>query len=97
MMKLKSKYVDRAITTTLSVCLGESAAVAFLGTRQVGKTTLARDIASDLNARPLRGDRAWYLDLKSDRDPAQLMLAHLQGVTVNLSQLANSLGLNVKP
>ena len=75
MMKLNSKYVDRAITTTLSVRLSESAAVALLGTRQVGKTTLARDIASDLNARPLRGDRAWYLDLESDRDPAQLTLA----------------------
>lgn len=75
MMKFQSKHVDRTISTTLSVRLGESAAVALLGTRQVGKTTLAQNIASDLNAGPLRGDRAWYLDLESDRDLAQLTLA----------------------
>lgn len=44
--------------------LGEAPAVCLLGPRQVGKTTLALEVAQRLGAQ--------YLDLESERDRAKL-------------------------
>ncbi|KAK0341859.1 hypothetical protein LTR94_024676, partial [Friedmanniomyces endolithicus] len=57
--------IERQISTILIDRLEEMPAVALLGPRQVGKTTLAQNIAA---ARP-----SLYLDLESDRDQARLM------------------------
>jgi predicted AAA+ superfamily ATPase len=57
--------IARQISTILIDRLEETPAVALLGPRQVGKTTLAQDIAA---MRP-----SLYLDLESDRDQARLM------------------------
>ncbi|TIU26442.1 MAG: ATP-binding protein, partial [Mesorhizobium sp.] len=56
--------IDRRITTQLSELLDSMPAVALLGPRQVGKTTLALTIAEQ---RP-----SIYLDLESDADRAKL-------------------------
>ena len=56
--------IERQIKAELSKRLAETPAVALLGPRQVGKTTLARTIAE---TRP-----SIYLDLESDRDQAKL-------------------------
>lgn len=54
----------RRLLTALDTALAESPAVALLGPRQVGKTTLAHEVAK---ARP-----AVYLDLESEADRAKL-------------------------
>jgi predicted AAA+ superfamily ATPase len=54
----------RILETTLRQRLQESPAVVLLGPRQVGKTTLALDLARDR--------AALYLDLESERDRAKL-------------------------
>ena len=56
--------IRRRLLAPLSAALDESAAVALLGPRQVGKTTLALEIA---RTRP-----AVYLDLESEADRAKL-------------------------
>lgn len=56
--------IDRRIFTELAEMLEETPAVALIGPRQVGKTTLALEIAE---ARP-----SIYLDLESDADRAKL-------------------------
>lgn len=56
--------IERQIYAELSQRLAETPAVALLGPRQVGKTTLAQTIAAP---RP-----SIYLDLESDRDRAKL-------------------------
>ena len=56
---------DRIALEKVQLELGRSPAVAILGARQVGKTTLARQIAA------LRSD-ALYLDLESNDDRARL-------------------------
>ncbi|WP_145206048.1 ATP-binding protein [Sphingobium sp. B2] len=56
--------IERRIRNELIARLDESPAVALLGPRQVGKTTLAQELADD---RP-----SIYLDLESDRDRAKL-------------------------
>lgn len=56
--------IDRRIFTELAERLAETPAVALIGPRQVGKTTLALEIAE---ARP-----SIYLDLESDADRAKL-------------------------
>ncbi len=56
--------IHRRILPTLTNALAESSAVALLGPRQVGKTTLALEVA---RARP-----AVYLDLESEADRAKL-------------------------
>lgn len=56
--------ISRRLSAALSEALAESAAVALLGPRQVGKTTLALELA---RARP-----AIYLDLGSASDRAKL-------------------------
>ena len=55
-------YLDRRIRQSVLEALGRQAAVALIGPRQVGKTTLARDIAEHRDA--------LYLDLedRGDRD-----------------------------
>lgn len=59
----------RNLTPTLNECLESSPAVALLGCRQVGKTTLALEVASH---RP-----SLYLDLESERDRSKLDQAEL--------------------
>ena len=54
----------RTLSTRLSLELAESPAVALLGPRQVGKTTLAHEVAG---SRP-----SVYLDLESEKDRAKL-------------------------
>ncbi len=56
--------LSRRLLPTLTAALAESPAVALLGPRQAGKTTLALELA---NARP-----SIYLDLESDADRAKL-------------------------
>lgn len=56
--------IERWIKNKLINSMGRSAAVALLGARQVGKTTLSKSIAQDLNI--------LYLDLESPRDRAKL-------------------------
>ncbi|MFC3528030.1 ATP-binding protein [Paracoccus mangrovi] len=56
--------IERRITDTLKSLLDDSPAVALLGPRQVGKTTLAQELG---NTRP-----SLYLDLESDADRAKL-------------------------
>ena len=56
--------IPRRLLSTLSSSLAEVPAVALLGPRQVGKTTLALDVAGN---RP-----AVYLDLESETDRAKL-------------------------
>jgi predicted AAA+ superfamily ATPase len=56
--------IPRRLLSPLSAALAESPAAALLGPRQVGKTTLALEVAT---ARP-----AVYLDLESDADRAKL-------------------------
>ncbi len=58
--------IPRSTATTLDELLRSSSAVALLGPRQVGKTTLARDIADAL------GDGAVYLDLERPADLRRL-------------------------
>lgn len=61
---INTRMIDRYIKPRLIDLLDRSPAVALLGPRQVGKTTLALDIAG---ARP-----SIYLDLESDTDRAKL-------------------------
>ncbi len=56
--------IRRRITDRLRTLLDESPAVALLGPRQVGKTTLAQDLGE--------GRASLYLDLESDADRAKL-------------------------
>ena len=56
--------IDRSILPAVRAALGRQAAVALLGPRQVGKTTLALDIARQSNA--------VYLDLQKVSDRAKL-------------------------
>lgn len=61
--------IERTLTARLIEALGYSPAVALLGPRQVGKTTLALDIA--------KGYDALYIDLESEQDRAKLAQAEL--------------------
>lgn len=56
--------IERRITTTLRSLLDDSPAVALLGPRQVGKTTLAQELGE--------GRPSIYLDLESSADRAKL-------------------------
>lgn len=56
--------IERRLALVLTELLDESPAVALLGARQSGKTTLALDVGQALNA--------LYLDLESDADRAKL-------------------------
>lgn len=56
--------IDRALYTKLSDAISRSPAVALIGPRQVGKTTLALEIGKNHNA--------LYLDLESEQDRAKL-------------------------
>ena len=56
--------IQRIKTNEIVKLLGDFPAVAILGTRQVGKTTLAHDIAD--------GRPSIYLDLETERDRAKL-------------------------
>lgn len=56
--------IPRRLEASIRTALAESPAVALLGPRQVGKTTLARIVAES--------DRSIYLDLESESDRAKL-------------------------
>ncbi len=56
--------ITRRLVAPLTAALAESPAVALLGPRQVGKTTLALEVA--------KGRRAVYLDLESEADRTKL-------------------------
>jgi predicted AAA+ superfamily ATPase len=55
-----ARMIDRSVTPFIEHSLAEQAAVAIIGPRQVGKTTLAREIA---DKRP----GSLYLDLEARR------------------------------
>jgi uncharacterized protein len=59
-----ARMIDRRLAPRLAYLLDHSPAVALIGPRQVGKTTLALDIAE---TRP-----SFYLDLESESDRAKL-------------------------
>jgi uncharacterized protein len=61
--------IDRTLLPELLAALHESPAVALLGPRQVGKTTLARVIAARLSSSPVLPE---YLDLENPVDAAKL-------------------------
>lgn len=61
---INARMIERRIATELNELIDTSPAVALIGPRQVGKTTLALDIADH---RP-----SIYLDLESDADRAKL-------------------------
>lgn len=82
--------IHRAIYSQLSDALAHSPAVALLGPRQAGKTTLALEIGQD------RG--ALYLDLESEMDRAklgqpELYLADHQDKLVILDEVHRAPGL----
>lgn len=56
--------IDRRLSPELSIALAHSPAVALLGPRQVGKTTLALQVGQELGA--------IYLDLESEQDAGKL-------------------------
>lgn len=63
---INARMITRRITPEVLELLDSSPAVALLGPRQVGKTTLALEIAE---TRP-----SIYLDLESDADRAKLIM-----------------------
>ena len=66
-MELRSIFagmIDRLLSPLISSALGQFPAVALLGPRQVGKTTLAIELGEKLDAQ--------YLDLESDQDLIKL-------------------------
>jgi hypothetical protein len=68
--------INRRLKSTVLDRLRQFPAVALLGPRQVGKTTLARQVSEELAAAMPRGDgapkRSIYLDLEADADRARL-------------------------
>ena len=60
-----TRMIQRSVTTAIEHSLSEQAAVAIIGPRQVGKTTLAREIAG---SRPA----SLYLDLEAREDRDRL-------------------------
>lgn len=63
--------IKRTLGTLLADALSHSPAVALLGPRQVGKTTLALDMCN------AKGRQALYLDLESEQDRAKLVQPEL--------------------
>ena len=59
-----ANMITRRLLQSLETALAEAPAVALLGPRQVGKTTLALEVA--------RGREAIYLDLEAEPDRARL-------------------------
>lgn len=58
--------ITRSLTNNIASLLNEFPAVAILGPRQVGKTTMAKEIAQDISPTPL------YLDLERPSDLVKL-------------------------
>ena len=82
--------IDRFLTSQLSDVIAHSPAVALLGPRQVGKTTLALEVGQHYNA--------IYLDLESEQDRAklaqpELYLADHQDKLVILDEVHRAPGL----
>ena len=61
--------IDRILSADLEDALAQAPAVALLGPRQVGKTTLALEVGQRFNAH--------YLDLESEQDRAKLVQTEL--------------------
>ena len=64
-----ARMIERLLTPRLLEALGDSPAVALLGPRQSGKTTLALEVGAKLGA--------LYLDLESEGDRAKLAMPEL--------------------
>lgn len=64
-----ARMIDRDLKKNVEIALERQASVALIGPRQVGKTTLALEIA---NSRP-----SIYLDLESTKDKSKLQEPHL--------------------
>ena len=82
--------INRRLTPLLNDAIGHMPAVALLGPRQVGKTTLALEVGRSFNA--------LYLDLESERDRAklaqpELYLADHQDQLVILDEVHRAPGL----
>ena len=72
-------------------CLKENPVVAVLGPRQVGKTTLARQLVSR------RKGKSHFFDLEQPQDLARLdepMLGHYHGQVLNASEIGRSFGVS---
>lgn len=82
--------IARQAAAALANAMGRSPTVALLGPRQVGKTTLAREVA--------RGRDAVYLDIESDSAKAplsepEMQLSAQRGRLVILDEVHRSRGL----
>ena len=73
--------IPRQIQPQVSRLLEQFPAVAILGPRQVGKTTLATTLADAL------GEQALYLDLESPSDRAKLTEPEIDGLTQHENRL----------
>jgi len=85
-----TRMIDRRIHPLLTNLLDESPAVALLGPRQAGKTTLAREIGE--------GREAHYIDLESERGRARMAdpeayLEDFEGKLVILDEVQRMPGL----
>jgi uncharacterized protein len=64
--------INRQLLAQLTQRLQEAPAVALLGARQVGKTTLVFDLIQQLAKANTNAPEPLYLDLQSERDRAKL-------------------------
>lgn len=85
-----ARIIKRALTQELATAIAQAPAVALLGPRQVGKTTLALEVGQQFNA--------LYLDLESEQDRArlaqpELYLAGQQDKLVILDEVHRAPGL----
>lgn len=86
--------IERGLTFKLRDAIAHNPAVALLGPRQVGKTTLALEVGRDFDA--------LYLDLESEQDRAklaqpELYLADHQDKLVILDEVHRAPGLFSSP
>lgn len=93
--------IRRAIRTNITQRLAESNKVVILyGPRQIGKTTLAKDIISDWQGRVLEisADESRYIDVLSSRDSAKLKLlvSGYDLLFIDEAQRVPDIGINLK-
>ena len=93
--------LPRAIRKSIADRLAESNKVVIIyGPRQVGKTTLAKDIISDWQGRVLEinADEPRYIDVLSSRDSAKLrsLVAGYDLVFIDEAQRVPDIGINLK-
>lgn len=93
--------IPRAIRKSIADRLAESNKVVILyGPRQVGKTTLAKDIISDWQGRILEisADEPRYIDVLSSRDSVKLrsLVAGYDLLFIDEAQRVPGIGINIK-